>query len=56
MKYEALVEYDTGRTSIGEPLYKLKSVKINEIEELNEIFGEDKYFIIDLEKIDETPD
>lgn len=56
MKYEVLVEYDTGKTVCGEPQYKLKSVQVNEIEELNQILGEGKYFIIDLESINETPD
>lgn len=56
MKYEALVEYETGKYIAGESQYKLKSVQINEVDELDQIFGEGKYFIIDLEKIDETPD
>lgn len=56
MKYDILIEYDTGKTIGGEPQYKLKSVQVNNIVELDKIFGEGKYFIIDLEKINETSD
>lgn len=47
-----IVEYETNSRVNGENVHKLKQVQVKDIKELDEMFGESKYFILEMETHD----